>query len=106
MSDIRQVLAQEGAAAEAQPDAPTTTATVVTRGPQKARVYSVRLTEGDVARLEAAAQQAGVTPSALARDCIVTRLNELDSGAVTLASVAADLEAVSHRLAALSHQRA
>ncbi|WP_166982175.1 hypothetical protein [Paramicrobacterium fandaimingii] len=79
----------------------TRRSSIATRpGGTRARVYSIRLTEAEVAALEAVAERDGVPASTLARSWIVERLST--DGDVDDVRVIADaLATFSQRLAAL-----
>lgn len=100
MTRISDILREEAEHAEAHADAPTTAQTVVTRPGGRAKVYSLRLSEDEVAALEDAAERAGVPASALARQWITERL-VADDGTTDLRAMAHTLETFSKRLAAL-----
>jgi hypothetical protein len=101
MNEFEQFLQDEAEHAEVNKDAPLTPQTRVSRpGGQRARVYSIRLTESEVAALEAAAERAGVPASTLARAWIAERLAE-DDGSTDLQSIANTLDILSRRLSAL-----
>ncbi len=99
--DLEAFLRAEAEHAEMNKDAPLTAETVVSRpGGSRGRVYSIRLTDDEVAALEAAAEQAGIPASTLARTWILERLAE-DDGSTDLHAMAETLELFSKRLAAL-----
>ncbi|MCW4456710.1 hypothetical protein [Microbacterium sp. MPKO10] len=101
MTDTAGFLREEAEHAEANKDAPERAGTVATRpGGARARVYSIRLTEAEVAALEVVAEREGVPASTLARTWIVERLST--DGDVDDVHVIADaLATFSQRLAAL-----
>lgn len=71
------LLDAEGAAAEANPDAPVTSSTRVTRpGMERAKVLSVRLSEDEYEELLLLAARSGVGPSTMARGLILQGLME------------------------------
>lgn len=101
MSEFERFLQEEAEHAEANKDAPITPGTRISRpGGQRARVYSVRLSESEVTALEAAAARAGMPASTLARSWITERLAE-DDGTTDLHAIADTLELLSRRLNAL-----
>jgi hypothetical protein len=76
MNEFERFLENEADHIEANKDAPITSQTRVSRpGEQRARVYSVRLTESEAIALEAAAQHAGVPASTLSHSWIAERLD-------------------------------
>ncbi|MEJ1089627.1 hypothetical protein WDU99_15020 [Microbacterium sp. Mu-80] len=96
---LSELLQAEAEAAEANPDAPAAAGTVITRRNQASRVYSIRLSESEIASLEAAAEKAGLPAATLARTWIAERLASDDPTDVH--AIADALAAFSRRLAAL-----
>ena len=75
MTNLERFLMEEAEFAEATKDAPIPPETRISRpGGQRARIYSVRLLESEVAALEAAAERAGIPASTLAHSRIAERL--------------------------------
>lgn len=74
-NDIEQLIAEEAAASEGNPDAPIPASATVSR-PNRARstVYSVRLDPDEVAAVHALADAAGLPASTLVRSWIVERV--------------------------------
>lgn len=73
--DFEQLVAEEAAASEANPDAPIRTSAVLTR-PNQARstVYSIRLNPDEVAAVQSLADLAGLPASTLVRSWIIERV--------------------------------
>ena len=98
---IEQLLDEEAEASETNMDAPLRVGTTITRGNQKSKVYSLRLTESEYASLEEVAKRVGMAPSALARSWIVEKLAAEDAESTDFQLMASALEAFSKRLAAV-----
>lgn len=98
-SELSVLLQSEAEAAEANTDAPAAPGTVITRRNQASRVYSIRLSESEIASLEAAAEKAGIPAATLARTWISERLASDETTDVH--AIADALAAFSRRLAAL-----
>lgn len=96
---LSELLQTEAEAAEANPDAPAAPGTTITRRNQTSRVYSIRLTESEIASLEAAAEKAGLPAATLARTWISERL--ADDDATDVHAIADALATFSRRLAAM-----
>jgi len=95
------LLAAEAEHAENHKDAPIKPGTRISRpGGARAKVLSVRLTEAEAAALEAAADRAGSTPSALVRDWITDRL--ISDDATDPRELARALESIAHRVELLT----
>ncbi|TAM70617.1 MAG: hypothetical protein EPN48_04380 [Microbacteriaceae bacterium] len=97
---LTELLRSEAEHAEEHKDAQATASTKVSRPGGRAKVYSIRLSDDEVASLESAAIQAGVPASELARSWITEHLAE-DGGATDLHAIAETLQTFSKRLAAL-----
>lgn len=69
--DIVELLQSESDAVEANPDAPITAATKVTRGHDRAKKLQIRLNDDEYARIEQLADQRGVPVSTLARSILL-----------------------------------
>ena len=101
--NIDKLLEAEAEYAEAHKDAPERPGTIATRpGGQRARIYSLRLSDAEYAALEAASTRAGVAASTLARTWITERL-AADDGTTDLHALADTLALVSKRLDALAN---
>ena len=75
MKDIEGFLKEEAEYAEAHMDAPEKPGTLALRpGLAKGKVFSIRLSEAEVAALEKTAGEVGVPASTLARSWITERL--------------------------------
>ncbi len=82
MSKIDRLLEEEGAAAEAHepPDPLPDHVTVSRPGRSRASVVSVRVTDAELVRLQAAARQAGIPLSTLMRVWALDRLEAEEQG--------------------------
>lgn len=100
MTELDALLDAEGKAVEANPDAPITSSTKVTRpGMERAKVLSVRLSEGEYEQLLFLADRSGVGPSTMARGLILQGLME-PSPSPFEASLAARVAALEEWVAA------
>jgi predicted DNA binding CopG/RHH family protein len=97
---VSQLLKQEAEYAEAHKDAPPRDGTVVTHRGQRTKVFSIRLSDSELAALEVAASAVGVPPSTLARQWIAERLVSEHEPA-DLQEIATALATFSRRLASL-----
>ncbi len=102
MSDIERPLKEEAEYAEAYKDEPLRGGTSIVRRGQKSKVYTLRLTESEYARLEIVAEKVGLPPSTLVRTWIAEHLAAEDPEHVDFQAMASTLEAISIRLAAVS----
>ncbi|MFT3944454.1 MAG: hypothetical protein QM705_11640 [Ancrocorticia sp.] len=102
MSDIERLLKEEAEYAEAHKDEPLRGGTSIIRRGQKSKVYTLRLTESEYARLEIVAEKVGLPPSTLVRTWIAERLAAEDPERADFQAMASTLEAISIRLAAVS----
>lgn len=102
MSDVERLLKEEAEYAEAHKDEPLRGGTSIVRGGQKSKVYTLRLTESEYARLEIVAEKVGLPPSTLVRTWIAERLAAEDPERADFQAMASTLEAFSKRLAAVS----
>ena len=69
--DLAALLEEEGAAIEANPDAPITSATTVTRGHGRSKTLQVRLNPEELEELERIAASRGLPTSTVAREAIL-----------------------------------
>ncbi len=88
---IKDLIAAEQAATEANPDAPEQPGTVVTRGSARARTLQVRLTDDEFATIHAAADAAGLPVSTFARNLLLSTPTDVDRAAV-IARIRSDLD--------------
>lgn len=98
--NIEQLLANEAAAAESNPDAPLRPETRVTRGNSRSETLQVRLNPDEMSALARAAAAKGVPTSTLARDLLLRSLaTSGDSPQAAIARLRADLDALDATLA-------
>ena len=98
---LAELLRVEAEHAETHQNAPEKPGTIATRpGGQRTRVFSVRLSESESVALDAAAEQAGVTTSALVRQWIGDKLAG-ETSATDPHTMAVTLRSVAHRLETL-----
>lgn len=71
---VEELLEREALASESDPDAPLKPGTKVSRGHGRSKVYSVRLNEDEVERVEQMAARLGLPASTMVRSWIVERL--------------------------------
>jgi hypothetical protein len=69
--NLAALLEEEGAAAEASPDAPITSATTVTRGHGRSKTLQIRLNPEELEELERVAASRGLPTSTVAREAIL-----------------------------------
>jgi hypothetical protein len=69
--DLAALLAEEGEAAEANPDAPITEATTFTRGHGRSKTLQIRLNPEELEELERTAASRGLPTSTVAREAIL-----------------------------------
>jgi predicted transcriptional regulator len=103
-NNIKQRIAEEAAASDANPDAPTLQGAEVSR-PNRSRstVYSIRLNPDEVEAVQALADAAGLPASTLVRSWIIERMR-LEHGEVDEAE--AELHAAQRHLAHLERHLA
>lgn len=101
MSDIERLLKEEAEYAEMHKDEPLRGGTSIVRHGQKSKVYTLRLSESEYARLEIVAEKVGLPPSTLVRTWIAERLAAEDPERADFQAMASTLEAFSKRLAAV-----
>ena len=95
--NLAELLADEAEHAEQHADAPERPGTRASRpGGARARVLSVRLSDAEATALDAAAERAGLTPSALIRSWIADRL--ADDTTTDPRALARVLESIAHRV--------
>lgn len=88
---IEDLIATEQAASEADPDAPEQPGTVATRGTPRGRTLQVRLTAGEYATIQAAADAARLPVSTFARNLLLAAPTDMDRAAV-IARIRSDLD--------------
>ena len=98
-TEIERLVDEEAAASEANPDAPISSASTLSR-PNRARstVYSIRLNPEEVAEVQALADAAGLPASTLVRSWIIERIR-VEHGEVSDAET--ELHAAQRHLAHL-----
>jgi hypothetical protein len=97
MNELDELLADEGAAAEAaeaDPNSPKRTDVQVTRGHSRARTLQVRLNDEELAELVALAQGRGLPVSTVARQLLLQSLAPADDLKSALDRLERDLAAV------------
>jgi len=102
--NIKQRVAEEAAASDANPDAPTPHGAMVSRpNGSRSTVYSIRLNPDEVEAVQALADAAGLPPSTLVRSWIIDRMR-IEHGEIDEAE--AELHAAQRHLAHLERHLA
>jgi hypothetical protein len=89
-TDIDKLLQSESDAIEANPDAPLTSETKVTRGHDRVKKLQIRLNEDEYRRVEEAAEARGIPASTMARSLILAALDQEVVGTLHPASPRVD----------------
>ncbi len=100
MSDIEQLLAEEGAAAEANQDAPVQSDTVATRGHNRSKTLQVRLNDDEYAALASLADARNLPVSTMVRALLLPAIDpESDTPAALIERMRRELDLLSQRIA-------